>query len=187
VNCYLPCFRLWLTCCLMPASYCFRLYVFKIHWESCHTHLLQQALFVLSLRRELPFPSYPVQVLFIKVHWGEPPNPLSLAGFIYLEFTWVPSPPLFSSGESSKLATVAGFVYLKFAWEIVPPPFSGVFKVPHPHCYVSFSVPCLLFRFFSQGWDQTVQGSMLVYPRGGCGDTACCLFAHLLVCISQES
>jgi hypothetical protein len=26
---------------------------------------------------------------------------------------------------------------------------------------------------------------MLVYPRGGCGNTACCLFAYLLVCIFQ--
>jgi hypothetical protein len=26
---------------------------------------------------------------------------------------------------------------------------------------------------------------MLVYARGGCGDTMCHLFAHLLVCISQ--
>jgi hypothetical protein len=26
---------------------------------------------------------------------------------------------------------------------------------------------------------------MLVYPRGGCGNTVCCLFTHLLVCISQ--
>jgi hypothetical protein len=26
---------------------------------------------------------------------------------------------------------------------------------------------------------------MLVYPWGGSGSTACCLFAHLLVCISQ--
>jgi hypothetical protein len=23
---------------------------------------------------------------------------------------------------------------------------------------------------------------MLVYPRSGCGNTVCCLFAHLLVC-----
>jgi hypothetical protein len=50
----------------------------------------------------------------------------------------------------------------------------------------SFSVPCLFFFFFFL-WDmgQSVQGAMLVYPRGSCGDTTCCLFAHLLVCISQ--
>jgi hypothetical protein len=32
---------------------------------------------------------------------------------------------------------------------------------------------------------QSVQGAMLVYPKGSCGNTVCCLFAHLLVCISQ--
>jgi hypothetical protein len=32
------------------------------------------------------------------------------------------------------------------------------------------------------GGDQTVQGALLVYPRGGCGNTSCHLFAHLLVC-----
>jgi hypothetical protein len=33
---------------------------------------------------------------------------------------------------------------------------------------------------------QTVQGAMLVYPKGGCGDPLFHLFAHLLVCVSQE-
>jgi hypothetical protein len=36
-----------------------------------------------------------------------------------------------------------------------------------------------------QGGDQSVQGALLVYPRGSCGNTACHLFAHLFVCISQ--
>jgi hypothetical protein len=57
-----------------------------------------------------------------------------------------------------------------------------------PLCCMSFSVPCLLFRFFFLFWGsraQSVQGAMLVYPRGGCGSTMCHLFAHLLVCISQ--
>jgi hypothetical protein len=35
------------------------------------------------------------------------------------------------------------------------------------------------------GRGQSVQGAVLVYPRGDCGDTMCHLFAHLLVCISQ--
>jgi hypothetical protein len=53
-----------------------------------------------------------------------------------------------------------------------------------------FLLPCLLFSFFSfflflQGEGWSVQGAMLVYPRGGCGNAACCLFAHLLVCMSQ--
>jgi hypothetical protein len=48
---------------------------------------------------------------------------------------------------------------------------------------------CVLFQFLVYSvfflWGrgcQSVQRAMLVYPRGGCGNTACCLFAHLLVC-----
>jgi hypothetical protein len=39
--------------------------------------------------------------------------------------------------------------------------------------------------FFFQGRGQSSQGAMLIYPRGSCGNAACCLFAHLLFCISQ--
>jgi hypothetical protein len=41
------------------------------------------------------------------------------------------------------------------------------------------------FLIFWGSLGQSVQGTMLVYPRGGCGSTMCCLFAHMLVCISQ--
>jgi hypothetical protein len=47
----------------------------------------------------------------------------------------------------------------------------------------SFLVPCLLFSFFWGGGGLSVQGAMLVYPRGNCGNTTCHLFAHLLVYI----
>jgi hypothetical protein len=101
------------------------------------------------------------------------------------------SPP-FSGGKSCQLSTVTGFVYLEFMWRAAPclPPFFSALKAPCPLCCVSFSVPCLLFSFvlllfFLQGGDQSVQRALLAYPRGGCGSTACCLFAHLLVCISQ--
>jgi hypothetical protein len=47
-----------------------------------------------------------------------------------------------------------------------------------------FIIQGFCFVFFGDG-GQTVQGAMLVYPRGSCGNTACHLFAHLLVCISQ--
>jgi hypothetical protein len=66
---------------------------------------------------------------------------------------------------------------------------SCALSVPCLLCCLSFSVPFLLSSFFvflfflDDG--QTVQGAMLVYPRGSCGNTACCLFAHLLVCVSQ--
>jgi hypothetical protein len=39
--------------------------------------------------------------------------------------------------------------------------------------------------FFFVGGGQSVQGAMLIYPRGSCWSIACRLFAHLLVCISQ--
>jgi hypothetical protein len=43
----------------------------------------------------------------------------------------------------------------------------------------------LFITIFSQGGGQSVQGALLVYPNGGCGNTSCCLFAYLLVCFSQ--
>jgi hypothetical protein len=48
-----------------------------------------------------------------------------------------------------------------------------------------FIIIFFVFLFFLQGRDQTVQGATLVYPRDTCGNTACHLLAHLLVCISQ--
>jgi hypothetical protein len=68
------------------------------------------------------------------------------------------------------------------------PFFSCVLSDYFPICCMSFSVPCVLFSFvffFSVGWGSVCPGVMLVYPRGRCGNTTCCLFAHLLVCISQ--
>jgi hypothetical protein len=74
---------------------------------------------------------------------------------------------------------------------LAPPPFSGALRAPHPPSAVcSFSGLCLLFSLFVclfvlQGGGQSVQEAMLVYPKGSCRNTAYCLFAHLLVCISQ--
>jgi hypothetical protein len=36
-----------------------------------------------------------------------------------------------------------------------------------------------------RGRGQSIQGTMLVYPRCSCGKSTCCLFAHLLVLMSQ--
>jgi predicted aconitase with swiveling domain len=33
-----------------------------------------------------------------------------------------------------------------------------------------------------RGGGQSVQGAVLIFPRGGCGSTACCIFVHLVVC-----
>jgi hypothetical protein len=54
--------------------------------------------------------------------------------------------------------------------------------------YYSFFILLLLlwwWWWFLQGRSQSVQGAMLVYPRGSCGNTVCLLFAHLFFCISQ--
>jgi hypothetical protein len=71
---------------------------------------------------------------------------------------------------------------------LAPPLFSSALRARHLLCCHPF--PFLVYYsvfwgFFLQGGSWSVQGSMLVYPRGGCGNTAWCLFAHLLVCMSQ--
>jgi hypothetical protein len=53
-------------------------------------------------------------------------------------------------------------------------------------CPLQFLVYYLGFLLLLLGRGQSVQGAMLVYPRGSCGNTACCLFAHLLACISKQ-
>jgi hypothetical protein len=80
---------------------------------------------------------------------------------------------------------------LKVCTEIMSLPFPPSLvpsEHPDPSVTCLFSVPCLLFHFFAfifAGGGQSVQWSMLVYPRGSCGNTACHLFALLLVHISQ--
>jgi hypothetical protein len=74
---------------------------------------------------------------------------------------------------------------------LAPPPFSGALRAPCPLFCESFSVPGLSFSFcfhfgFLQGRSQSVQGTMLVYPKGGYRSTACCLFAHLLVASPKQ-
>jgi hypothetical protein len=70
---------------------------------------------------------------------------------------------------------------------LAPPPFSGALRTPRSLCCRSFSVLCLLFRFFfCRVGGQSVQGAMLVYPNAGCGSAVHCLFAYVLVCVSQE-
>jgi hypothetical protein len=57
----------------------------------------------------------------------------------------------------------------------------------HPALSVACPFQFLVYYsvFFLWGGSQSVQGAMLVYPRRSCGNTACRLFAHLLVCFSQ--
>jgi hypothetical protein len=66
-----------------------------------------------------------------------------------------------------------------------PSPLSGAQStLPFLPC-VFFPFAYLWFFFFLESRGQSVQGTMLLYPRVVCGDTTCSLFAHLLVCISQ--
>jgi hypothetical protein len=62
---------------------------------------------------------------------------------------------------------------------LVPPPFSGALRSPCPSAMCSFSVLCLLFTFFLQGGGQSVQGTMVVYPRGTVGIPHA---SYLLIC-----
>jgi hypothetical protein len=41
-----------------------------------------------------------------------------------------------------------------------------VLKAPHPLCFISFSVPCLLFSFFFKGMVKLSRGLCWFYPRG---------------------
>jgi hypothetical protein len=57
---------------------------------------------------------------------------------------------------------------------------SSLLLPPSP-VHVRHSHPPLLCASF-QFLVYSAQGAMLVYPRGGCGNTMCHLLAHLLVC-----
>jgi hypothetical protein len=62
--------------------------------------------------------SWPLlKALFIAVHWGKLSHLPSLAGFVYLECSWVPAPPL----KSYKPATVAGFIFKVHAGNCLSP------------------------------------------------------------------
>jgi hypothetical protein len=78
--------------------------------------------------------------------------------------------------------------YCKFAQRsaLAPPPFSGVLslELSTPLLCVPFQFLVYYSAFFvvfvlRGGEGQSVQGTMLIYPKGGCGNTACRLFAHL--------
>jgi hypothetical protein len=67
------------------------------------------------------------------------------------------------------------------------PPFSRALRAPHLLCCMFFFSSLFIIQFFFFPWGQSVQGAMLVCPRGSCGNTVCHLFSHLslLVCISH--
>jgi hypothetical protein len=64
---------------------------------------------------------------------------------------------------------------------------SSLVCLQHPtsSAVCSFSISCLFNFFWWGGGGHSAQGAMLVYLRGGCGNTTCCLFAHQLVCCAS--
>jgi hypothetical protein len=101
------------------------------------------------------------------------------------------APHCLSGAVVCQQSTFPGFVYWKFTQRSSPCTslLLWALRAPCPLYCLSISVPCLLSRFvwffFLWGRGQIVQGAMLVYPMGSCGNTACHLFAHLLVFVFQ--
>jgi hypothetical protein len=67
---------------------------------------------------------------------------------------------------------------------LTPPPFSGVLTAPCPLCCVFLFSSLFIIQFFftEQRRGQSAQGAMLIYPRGGWGNTVWCLVLTCLVC-----
>jgi hypothetical protein len=87
------------------------------------------------------------------------------------------------------LPSLAGLFIYSSVRDCPSPP--SVVRTPRLLFYVSFLVVvvyysvCFLFLFFLGG-GQSVQGTMLIWPRIVCKSTTCHL-AHLVVCISPAS
>jgi hypothetical protein len=114
----------------------------------------------------VPFPCSPV----------EPSSQQSLLQAFLLQSCWAGAATHAFSGQ---------LVYLQFH-EGLPLPHSSKLRVPRSLCYMSFCciVYSVFFSLFSLDGVQSVQGSMLIWPRVVCGSIACRL-AHLEVCFSR--
>jgi hypothetical protein len=128
VNHYLPCFRLQITCRLLPADNCCRLCLFKVRVGNC--------------------------------------------------------PSLFSGGESYKLAAVAGFVYLKLMWETALPTSPQCARHPTHFAICPFQF-LVYYSIFFPGWRSDCPGDYVGFSQEWLWGYHGCLFAHLLVCVSQ--
>jgi hypothetical protein len=106
---------------------------------------------------------YFCRLCLLKVHVGELPLPSSLVEGLVIGYFFRPC----------LLKVHMGFSSLP-----LPPS-------PASLLHVLFSSLFVIQVFFFAGCGSAWPGSMLVYPRSGCGNTMCHLFAHLLVCISQ--
>jgi hypothetical protein len=117
--------------------------------------------------------------------------PATIAGFAGF-VSWM-FPRRSASCSSSLLGwrDVSASYYCNLCLLKIPVVFSSLPLPPSPVRWEPCPLCCSLFQFliyysvFLGGRGQSVQGTMLVYPKGGCGSTVCRLFAHLLVCVSQ--
>jgi hypothetical protein len=95
--------------------------------------------------------------------------------------------PPFSGAEACQPSTFPDSVYWKFMRRSAPCPTTLLWcsqSTPPSLLHDLFS-SLFIIQFFLWRGGQSVQGAMLVYPKGGCVSITCCLFAHLLVCVSQ--
>jgi hypothetical protein len=103
--------------------------------------------------------------------WGSGTTPTFSARLAYLQITWgSDSPPL--SCRSCYMEKCSST-------------FLGTSACPALFATYPFLSCLLIIQFFLWDGGQSVQGTRLIYPRGGCRSTTCHLFAQLLVCVSQ--
>jgi hypothetical protein len=131
----------------------------------------------------------PAPFLFSSV-W--PYQPVAIAVLVYLQFTWGSAPPPLSGRVCLMSVTVGSFPLSKHAGrgyatlafsgrlatqERASPPYSRAQGAPPSLLHVLFfSCLFIIQVFFLLGGGQSVQGAMLIFLKGGCERTACCLF-----------
>jgi hypothetical protein len=143
-------------------------------------HLLLQALFTESSRGELPLPPSLVERLVCQLHLQSLFTESSCRKqSLPLPLLWWRGLPAGYFCRLCLLKVCAGRSFLFL------PPSLVHSKNPALSTACPFQFLVYYSVVFGRSWGQSVQGAMLVYPRSGCGSTTCCLFAHLLVCVSQ--
>jgi hypothetical protein len=195
------CLRLWLTCLLLSACCCCRLYWLQISGVSLTlTWPHRLCLLRVLLGTATTATSFPLS----KHTGGGGATPAFSGLCVYLQFRWevgLPSSPVeFSSHHhfyklscswllgrcccSCLLQPDCLFIVL---WGIAPSPLFGAQGALPSLLRVFFIVIVyysVCFFLFSLGGGQSAQGAMLIWPRVVCGSTECRL-AHLVVCFSQ--
>jgi hypothetical protein len=128
-----------------------------------------------------------LQSFFIYSLHGEVPLPTSSGVFhMTTTVTSFPTPRLLGGGRHSCLLWLACLFTVPCG--TAPLPLSEL-RAPSSLCYISFFSQELVYYsvcFFPLWAGGTVcPGVVLTCPRVVCGSTAYCIFAHLMVCISE--